>query len=131
MIVLDTHVWVWYLNNSDQTSEEASASIERAKEEKKIYISCISTWEILILEKKNRLKFTTSASLWIRKSENLSFLEFVPINNTIVELSTTLPGKLHQDPADRLILATAHYLGFPLITKDKKLRDYPHIKTIW
>ena len=42
-----------------------------------------------------------------------------------------LPPPLHPDPADRIIIATALQLGATLITKDQKIRDYPHVTTVW
>jgi PIN domain nuclease of toxin-antitoxin system len=38
---------------------------------------------------------------------------------------------LHNDPADRIIIATAMTTGFPLVTKDQKILDYPYVETIW
>ena len=37
----------------------------------------------------------------------------------------------HEDPADRIIVATALSLSAALVTKDSKLRDYPHVETLW
>ena len=46
-------------------------------------------------------------------------------------LSVILPQPLHSDPADRIIIATANAMGAPVVTKDKKILNYPHVKTIW
>jgi PIN domain nuclease of toxin-antitoxin system len=70
-------------------------------------------------------------SCWIAKSESLPFIHFVPVTNSIAVKSVNLPLPLHPDPADRIIIATALWLGAPLVTKDKKLLDYCHINTIW
>jgi len=68
---------------------------------------------------------------WIAKSEILPFFQFIPISNSIAVKSINLPQPLHSDPADRIIIATALSTGAPLITKDKKISDYSHVKTIW
>lgn len=131
MIVLDTHVLVWYLNNPETLSPPARELITHARSARKLYVSCMSTWELFMLEAKKRLTMTIPMTVFIRKASKLSFLQFVPVDNTIAELSVTLPEPLHTDPADRIILATSISLGCPLITKDKKLLDYPHVKTVW
>ena len=64
-------------------------------------------------------------------TEALPFFEFVPFDNRIALRSNRLPGELHEDPADRAIIATALMLGAPLVSKDRKIRDYPHVETIW
>jgi len=68
---------------------------------------------------------------WIARSESLPFLDFVPVDNRIAIRSTRLPGSFHADPADRIIVATTLLLGATLITKDDKLRRYPHVDTLW
>ena len=68
---------------------------------------------------------------WIRKTESLPFVRFVPVDNAIALRSVSLPGTFHSDPADRIIAATALVMGLPLVTKDEKIRAYPHLRTIW
>ncbi len=68
---------------------------------------------------------------WIAKSEALSFIDFLPVNNTVAVKSVNLPPPLHDDPADRIIIASAITLGASLVTKDNKILNYTHIETIW
>jgi len=84
-----------------------------------------------MLVKKGRLRFSISTGEWISRSVALPFLHFVPVDNQIFLRSVDLPGSLHDDPADRVIVATALGLGMPLVTRDHRLRGYPHIETIW
>ena len=58
-------------------------------------------------------------------------MRFLPVDVEIATKSVELPGEFHKDPADRIIVATARKLAAPLITKDDKIRAYPHVKTIW
>lgn len=104
MIVLDTHVLI---------------------------ISSISVWEIYLLIKKGRLKLNMDSDSWLANIENIPNLSFVPVDNSIAALSVNLPPPLHEDPADRIIVATALKAGASLITSDKRLLDYPNIQTIW
>lgn len=84
-----------------------------------------------MLVRKGRLELTTSVEDWVAKSEALSFFQFVPFDNQIALRSNRLPGELHEDPADRAIIATALTLGVPLVSKDRKIRDYSHVETVW
>jgi PIN domain nuclease of toxin-antitoxin system len=131
LIVLDTHVWVWWVASPEQISGPAQEEIERAMERGEVFISSISCWEIALLIRKGRLELTIPVADWIARSESLPFVRFVPLDNRIALRSNQLAGDFHEDPADRVILATALTLGAPLISKDRKIRDYPHVKTIW
>ena len=91
----------------------------------------ISAWEIALLASRGRLTFTMDAQDWIAKSEALPFFHFVPVDNAIAVRSVRLAEPFHNDPADRIIVATAIMMGVPVITSDTKIRKYPHVKSIW
>ena len=131
MIVLDTHAWVWFVSNPELLSKKATAAVEDAVSEKRVFISSISAWEVALLVARGRLELTMEVGEWVARCESLPFFQFVPVNNAIAVKSVGLQGPFHADPADRIIIATAHSLGAPIITKDKRLRNYPHIITIW
>ena len=131
MILLDTHVWLWWLSNPEKLSNKATIAINEAVQSNGLAISSISTWEIALLVARGRLQLTIDTRDWVRKTEGLTFVRFVPVDNTISLRSVSLPGEFHADPADRIITATALTMGIPLISKDRKILDYPHIQTIW
>jgi PIN domain nuclease of toxin-antitoxin system len=130
VIVLDTHVWVWWVNG-DALPARVRRHIAEAIKERALYVSSISAWEVAQLAQRGRLQLTMEVTEWIAKSEALPFLHFVPVNNPIAVRAVHLPEPLHRDPADRIILATALTLGFPLATRDRRLRRYPHVPTLW
>ncbi|MCS3904511.1 PIN domain nuclease of toxin-antitoxin system [Methylohalomonas lacus] len=132
MIVLDTHAWIWWLSDPDQLSRPARTYIDNVlSESAPVYISSISTWEVAMLVEKGRLELTIDVEDWLAHSEAIDAIEFIPVSNHLALRSVQLPGPFHPDPADRLIVATARYLGLPLITRDSKMHDYPHVQTIW
>jgi PIN domain nuclease of toxin-antitoxin system len=131
MIVLDTHAWIWFVSNPKLLSVKAKKAVEAAVQKKVVYISSISVWEVAHLVMRNRLKLTMQVSDWIHKSELLPFMKFVPVTNSIALRSVNLPTPLHNDPADRIIIATAMSLGAYVVTKDEKIRNYTHVKSIW
>lgn len=131
MIVLDTHAWIWWVSNPEFLSEKAKQVIDEAVTNRNVLISTISTWEVAMLVSRGRLKLTMRPDDWVAASEALPFFDFVPVSNSIALKSVQLPGVLHNDPADRIIIATAISLGAVLVTKDEKIRNYEHVKTVW
>ncbi len=131
MILLDTHVWLWWLSNPEKLSAKATISINEAVETNGLVISSISTWEIALLVARGRLQLAIDTRDWVRKTEGLTFVRFAPVDNTISLRSVSLPGEFHADPADRIITATALTMGIPLISKDRKILNYSHVQTIW
>jgi len=130
MILLDTHAWIWFVSNPEMLSNRARNRITASMKEK-LYISSISTWEVALLAQRKRLFLTMEAGDWIRKSEELSFFEFIPVDNAIALRSVQLQPPFHKDPADRIIVATALTIGATIVTKDEKLLKYRHVKTVW
>jgi len=131
MIVLDTHVLLWWVNDSSTLSKPARKAIDASVKTKSVHVSCISSWEIALLVERGRLRLALDVRDWLCRCEALPFLTFVAVNNAIAVESVRLPDFPHADPADRIIAATALSLGAALVTKDDKLRNYPHVKTIW
>jgi len=132
VILLDTHVLLWWLADTDNLSPTARARLDEYSDRTgEICVSSISAWEIAMLVQKGRLALTIDAADWIRHAEQLPAISFVPVNNQIAIKSTLLPEPLHKDPADRMIIATARHLACPLITADSKLMAYLHVDTIW
>jgi PIN domain nuclease of toxin-antitoxin system len=131
MIVLDTHAWIWWISNPEKLGAAAASAIEQAMQENSILLSSISTWEIALLVAKGRLTLSINVRDWVRKTESLPFVRFMPVDNTIALRSVDLPGAFHADPADRIIVATALSTGMPLVTKDEKIQACSFVRTIW
>ena len=131
MIVLDTHAWIWFTSNPEALSKKAKKAVDAAVKEKNVLVSSISAWEVALLVKNKRLKLSMDVTDWIAKSEILPFIQFIPVSISIAVKSVNLPQPLHSDPADRIIIATALSTGALLVTKDRKISDYSHVKTIW
>ena len=131
MILLDTHAWVWWVGRPKLLSPAARRRIDEAVEEGGVGVSAMSCWEVSLLVRRGRLELTMDIEDWIARSEALPFLDFLPVDHHVAVRSNNLPGKLHDDPADRIIVATAQVHGLTLITKDRRLRRYAHVETVW
>lgn len=131
MIILDTHVLVWFVSNPEKLSKSAKKRIEGEVKKNNVLVSSISTWEIYMLVKKGRLRLSMDVDSWFEKIEELNFLNFMPVDNKIAAKSVMLPESIGGDPADRMIVATAREHGAVLITSDARLRSYKHVQSLW
>lgn len=132
MIVLDTHVLLWWVTDSGQLSIAAKKAINSTLSQgSEIIVSTISAWEISMLINKKRLVLSMEVESWFDEVSQIDGIRFLPVDNEIGIKSTVLPGSFHKDPADRMIVATARKLAVPLVTADEKIRGYQHVKTIW
>jgi len=133
VIVVDTHVIVWWADGAfDKLSKPAKKYLDRSeKTDGGILVSAISAWEIAILVAKGRLILAMEVDDWLNHVETLPGVRILPIDRHTAVQSTGLPETFHQDPADRIIVATARRLNLPLVTADKRIRTYSYVKTIW
>ncbi|WP_323118029.1 type II toxin-antitoxin system VapC family toxin [Burkholderia alba] len=112
-------------------SRKARGAIERACGEDELVISSISAWEIAMRVRSERLVLTMETDTWLATVAKIDGVRFAPVDAEIAARSATLPGEFHKDPADRMIVATARRFAAPLVTRDEKIRAYPHVKTVW
>ncbi len=131
MVVVDTHVLIWLLDDPKNISRQATQAIASAREDGAVYVSSMTALEIYALTAKGRLRFSVAPEIWLARCEKLSFVHFIPIDNDIANLAYRLPHSFHGDPADRVIAATAQYLGCKLVTRDRRLRSSRSVETIW
>jgi PIN domain nuclease of toxin-antitoxin system len=129
MIVLDTHVWVWWIHGGEQLTQ-AQREIITANETDLIGVSAISCWEIAKLVEYGRLELPCSSEEWFEQALSYPGIQVLALTPEIAIGSTRLPGEFHRDPADQIIVATARVYGCPLVTSDEKILNYPHVSTI-
>ena len=126
MILLDTHIWVWYVNASTDLDAPDRALIESSRHAG-IGVSIISCWEVAKLVELQRIELSVPTLQWIEQALAVDGVLPLPITPEIIVDSTTLPGDFHRDPADQLIVATSRVHNVPLLTKDGKILKYPHV----
>ncbi len=132
MIVIDTHVLIWWVNADQFLSTTAEKIIKETLDRgSEVIISSISAWEISMLIEKGRLILSMDVESWLDEVSQIDGVRFIPVDNEIGIKSTVLPGEFHKDPADRMIVATARKLAIPLVTADEKIIRYEYVKTVW
>ncbi|MBI5914699.1 MAG: type II toxin-antitoxin system VapC family toxin [Bacteroidetes bacterium] len=127
MIVLDTHIWIWWVSGDNKLKSKYLAAINAASQ---VYISSISCWEIAKLVEVNRLTLSVDVLVWLQTALVYPKVQLTALTPEIVVESTRLPGSFHKDPADQLIVATARILNCPVLTEDAKILGYSHVQTI-
>lgn len=132
MIVVDTHVLVWWVSSPGRIPTRARQLLQKAVHSgNAVAASSISVWEVAMLVQRGRLELTVPVEDWISHLESLPFLQFVPVDNRIAARAVALEKFPHKDPADRMIVATALGLGASLITADTRLHAYRSLHTVW
>lgn len=106
MIVLDTHVWVWWAHDEQQLGPSQLSAIE-ASQTDVIGLSAISCWEVAKLVERGRLELSRPVDEWLRLALGYPGIRLIELSPEIAVGSTQLPGKFHRDPADQIIVATA------------------------
>ena len=127
MIVLDTHVWVWWVHGDGQLPERYRACLQQTESEG-FGISAISCWEVAKLVEYGRLRLPCPVSEWLGLALAYPGVRLLDLTPQIAVASTQLPGAFHRDPADQIIVATARVHDCPIVTLDARILAYAHVR---
>ena len=124
-VLLDTHVWLWHLDGDAGRFPPGAVDLLRERgRERLLAVSDISAWEVATKVAKGKLTLALETSHWIARAERAPGIAFIRLDRQILVASAVLPGDLHGDPADRILVATALAYGAWLATADGALLDY-------
>lgn len=130
MILLDTHVLIWWMEGVGRLSDAAAAAVSGSAP----VVSPISFWELAVLVDQGRVALDRDVSRWCRDLLASGTVGTATLTPSAAIAAAQLPG-FHGDPADRLIYATARELGISLVSKDEKIREYARsrrgVEVIW
>ena len=126
-LLLDTHIWLWYLLGDKRLSTQLQTTIAAATTE--LWLSPISIWETLILAEKGRLSLQPNLVAWVDLALNTLEIREASLNRHIAILSRQI-NLPHQDPSDRFIAATAVYHQLTLATVDTNLTGVSWLQTL-
>jgi len=130
MILLDTHTWIWSHSATKLLSDNVTKLIQTTQTDQRA-IASISIWEFAMMVTKGRITVKIDPKRWLNNAIGMSGLQVIELTPEIAMESCRLPGDFHRDPADRIIVATARTHNLTLLTKDRKILDYPHVKAVW
>lgn len=129
MILLDTHIWVWWVHGDENLSSVLFDLISD-NEEEGIGVSIITCWEVAKLVEYGRIELPVKVKEWFDKALGYPGINLLPLSPEIAVESTQLPGNFHRDPADQIIVATSRIHGIKLVTVDSKIIAYSHVDTV-
>ncbi len=130
--VADTHIFVWYVNNSRRLSAAAGATLDAATAAgSPILLSAVSLVELRYLVEKGTFTEAEFDSFTEALSHPDSPFDVAPFEADMASFVDRVPRSCGGDPFDRMIVATAAKFGVPLVTADKRLRNLDTVETIW
>ena len=121
-VLLDTHLWLWWLLGSPQLPMRERQAIDQSAQARQLRLAAISLWEAQMLQAKGRLQLDQPFEHWLRRAAAADVITVLPLDSEVVIRVNSLPADFHGDPADRLIVATALAQGLPLATFDGNIR---------
>lgn len=123
-LLLDTHIWLWLLADPDKLGRRTFQELKNEKNE--LWLSPISTWEVLTLNFKGRIRLDSDVRGWLSRAT--AGTHEAPLTHEIALVAREMP--LHQDPADRILAATAQVLDLTLVTADARLLGLPNVQCL-
>ena len=131
-LLLDTCAVIW-LGKAEWVEPSALAQVEAALHDGVASISAITTWELGILVAKGRLALTRSTHAWFETFLAAKRFSLVDLPTQVLVAASELPGSPPNDPADRIIIATARARNLAIVTRDRRILDYGaagHVQTV-
>ena len=129
--LLDTHVFLWLVEGAENLKKRSI--LETAALTGGLLISPITCWEIGMLASRKRINLKMSCHEWVDQSLKTPGVSLLELSARIAIEASYLPGELHGDPTDRILIATARIKNLTLATRDAKILAYSkqgHVDTI-
>jgi PIN domain nuclease of toxin-antitoxin system len=123
-LLLDTHVWIWLVRGERRIAEDVLEFMSARAGARSMFLSVMSIWELSLLEAKGRICLNLPCSMWVQTALEGSGALMAPLTAEIAVESNRLPGVFHNDPIDRILIATARIEGLTLVTRDRAILDY-------
>ncbi len=127
-LLLDTCAVLWIAQGADMTPASRSAIVDR-----KLNVSPISAWEIANLVRKGKIAATLPVANWFNQAVGKMAADLPPLSVEVLTGSCSLPGSPPDDPADRIIIATARQADMTVVTRDRQILEYSragHVRTL-
>jgi PIN domain nuclease of toxin-antitoxin system len=126
--LLDTHVFNWFRIAPEKLGKTSLKLLQSA--DTQVAISAVSSLEVAQLAFKGRLVLPTDVMSWMDGCFSLFGCRETQVDTRIAAEAYRLPGEFHADPADRLLIATARVNDWSLLTADRRIIEYPHVRSM-
>jgi len=129
--LLDTHAWVWWVTEDRRLSKRATAAITTALTAQDLWLSLVSVWEVAKKVEKQQLVLDRPIDRWLDDALTIPGLGLWELTRPVLVHSCELPQPFDGDPADQMLVATARRHAATVVTKDQRIRRYPHVQSLW
>lgn len=127
IIVLDTHIWIWYINR--ELERFPASWLERIETAERVGISPVSCYEVALAQQRGRLSLPCPVKTWFQEALSPSGISLFPLTDAIASRAFDL-SPIHRDPFDRIIIATAIEYKAKLASIDGVFARYPELKAL-
>lgn len=121
-LLLDTHVFLWFISGDSRLSSIAQQSIRDPAND--VFLSVVSLWEAILKHGLGKLPLSQAPEIYLPLHRQRHNIASLPIDEPSVAQLAQLPN-LHRDPFDRMLLCQARAYDLTLVTVDPVMRDYP------
>ena len=129
-LLLDTHIWVRYLNGDPHLPVSLIHAVEDARIEGRSFVSVISIWEVAMLVEKGRLTLPLGLDAWVNRALELPGVNLLPLSPAIAMETARLPKPMHADPADRILVASARVERLRLVSLDRAVVSFARLTNL-
>lgn len=132
-VVADTHAVLWYIDSPAQLSVAATRAMDTAANTvgERIYISAITLVEISYLVEKGRINLAVRQLVEAEIKQIAPRLVVCPLDSEVAAALNSIPRAIVADMPDRIVAATAFYLGLPLVSADSQIQQLSNISVVW
>ena len=128
MVILDTCTLLWLAADAKKLSEKAKRTI--TTNSSALSVSAISGFEVAIKHRSKKLTLPLPPQQWFSEALLFHGIHEIPVTSSVAIASVQLP-LLHNDPCDRIIMATARIHSLTVITCDRLIAQYDDVEVVW
>jgi PIN domain nuclease of toxin-antitoxin system len=131
--LLDTCAVIWLANGAPLGRDANTVLSENRARNGALVISSMSAWEIGMLVSKGRLPTAKNAAAWFNDAREMIGADIMDISQSALIEASFLPQPIHNDPTDRILIATARENDLTIITRDRAILAYGdagHVRTL-
>ena len=121
-LLLDTHIFLWFINGDEQLPAEIRGHIRNPENE--VFVSVVSFWEILVKYQLGKLPLPQPPHEYLPVQRERHLLSSLPLDEGSVMHLAKLPS-IHRDPFDRMLICQTIEHNLTLVTADEVVASYP------
>jgi len=120
-ILLDTHIFLWFISGDTQLSTDVRDAIRNPDND--VYLSAVSVWEAIVKYQLGKLPLPENPETYLPKQRDLHQIASLVLDESSVIQLAKLPP-LHRDPFDRMLICQALQNSLTIATVDTAIRAY-------